>query len=389
MQEYENMLEKAQITLEQAENIAKELDVYKENIDGYTPETPEESKMVVANTRINPETGEAVVMSTRELNEDDDKDLDEKLSELIKDKDLKENLNKPIDEEEFNEKLKDETGTLLKDAIDNANLDFTAEEIHTIITVANKRMNREKCNLYKELPERAQKMIDGIMNELYPGAAVNRNIAVNQVRNEITENIIDNFIDSIKIDRANNDFAHELANLYSSSAKELAESSIEMIEERNKKYREAIEKEEDVEKRERALKILDKIEETRTLNDLKEYAKKCKIKKIELEKANNRVYDVFLAKYKNSSNNIYSISLAKSAIMRNVPDITEIEADLFLISFCKQVQNYNINDVFDHAYMYYVLYYCVMLDGDKSDMFKNNIREVIDILVERNKSLLK
>ena len=66
---------------------------------------------------------------------------------------------------------------------------------------------------------------------------------------------------------------------------------------------------------------------------------------------------------------------------------TDKDIKSFFICFCKQCMNMSPEVVTDHAYMYYFLYYCVMLDGDKSDKFRNNLLEVIKNVNARNKFL--
>ena len=148
---------------------------------------------------------------------------------------------------------------------------------------------------------------------------------------------------------------------------------------------------EDPEKKARLLAILDQIDEARSLTTLKEFAKRCKIKPIELEKPESRVYRGFLNKYTNSTNNIYDIKVARTVLFRHLSNegYTMRDVDAFLISFCKQVNGYSPTIATEHAYMYYVLYYSALLDGDRSTTFINNVKDVIVNLKERNSIINK
>jgi hypothetical protein len=133
--------------------------------------------------------------------------------------------------------------------------------------------------------------------------------------------------------------------------------------------------------------ILDRIDEANNLTELKEFAKKCKIKSIELEKS-KKVFESFLDKYRTSSNNIYDISVACKSMIRNInkngSNYTEDEIIAFYVAFCKQVRNYDESNPLDHAYMYYVLYFAATIDGDKSGKFIENVKEVVANAKSRN-----
>ena len=166
-----------------------------------------------------------------------------------------------------------------------------------------------------------------------------------------------------------------------------AEGGLEYIDERNAAYREAANSIEDEGKRERLNAILDRIEEARNLTELKEFAKTCKIKRYDIERPDKRVYAGFLSKYRDSVNNIYDITIAETVLTRHLAPLgyDKIDVIMLLIAFCRQCQSYSVDNVLEHAYMYYFLYYCVMLDGDKSDKFRNNLIDVIKNVNERNK----
>ncbi|MCF0113797.1 MAG: hypothetical protein HUJ56_00480, partial [Erysipelotrichaceae bacterium] len=146
---------------------------------------------------------------------------------------------------------------------------------------------------------------------------------------------------------------------------------------------------EDEEKREKLRQIIDQVDAARELAELKEYALKCKIKPFDLEKP-GKIFGRMMNKYNNSTNNIYHIDLANSALYRHLSQegYDQKHIDAFFICFCKYTTNFTPENVLQHAYMYYVLYYCAMLDSDRSVKFKNNIKEVIDNLIKVNGRVL-
>ena len=389
--EQNNVLEDTQITEDQAEAIAADLDEFVKGTDvemiqnlpsnngvETREDTPEEGETKVINTQVNPLTGENVILNTDEVEVNTDTPAD-KLEKITID-----DLTKTATEEEITEAMQEDG--ILKEI--SKDIEWSADEVKQILAVTNRRIKKENFNVYRALPESVQKMINDYINQemgitSIAGARVSQ---INSIRNAIAENIVDQFQNDITLNRAKHDFAHELASIYHSGTKEISESAVEYTEDRNKQYREAAEKMEDPEKKERMLAILDRIDDARSLDELKEFAKKCKIKSIELEKP-RRVLGTVMSKYEKSANNIYAIDLCKYTLGRNLPERTENEIMCFFIVFCKYVMNWDINVPLNHAFIYYVLYYCAMLDGDKSDIFKNNVREVIDNIKTRNPNL--
>ena len=388
-----------QITEEQAAAMAKEFDEMIKGTDAEIVQNfpsnngvetregePEEGEARLVNVATNPETGEAQIIDTKEV-EEDPRSFDEKVQDKIDDFDIDFDNRSPVSEEEFDSYLKDENNLLSE--IDK-NKDISEEDIKVILEITNRRINKENFNVYKALPESVQNQINNYLNEGREQMQFPDRNAYNYARNNIAELMIDEFKDSILIERAKHDFANELANIYKEGSENIASESLSVVENRNKAYREAAEKIEDEEKKARMIAILDQIDEARALTKLKEFAKSVKIKKIEFEKTEARVFRSFLNKYRNSTNNIYDIGVCWRVLFRHLsPEYDEYAINAFFIAFCKQVQSYDINNPVDHAYIYYVLYYCAMLDGDKSDIFKNNVKEVIDILESRYHDIMR
>lgn len=337
---------------------------------------------------IDPNTGEHKMVG--EAVEEDEETFEE-MCERIQNSDIK--LDEaPITEEELAGYIKGEEDK--KDTLSEmcSGVDVSDEAIKELLTLVNRKLKGEEFNVYKSLPEDIKKLVDSYLVSV--GAAGN-SVEHKQFRNMISEQLISEFITNISLSRAQKDFNKEVEDLFTKASTEIAESIIGYSSERNKAYREYADKIEDADKKEKVLNILDLIDEGYNITSLKEFSKKCKIKKFELEK-HNRVFDSFHYKYKDSPYNIYSIDVVRPILYRNinngeVEEFTGADINAFFIAFCKQVANMRPEVVTDHAYMYYVIYNIALLDINKgnstkdvSEKFIENVKEVIYNLRERN-----
>lgn len=355
-----------------------------------------EQSLILTNTDIN--TGTTDIVGNIESEDIDNlggaEEAFENLSNSIEDIDINEEEieldNSPVTDEELNDYINDSDNVISVLTDDDKVPEISIESTKQLLTLINKKIANENVNPYRDMPQEIKDIIDKHVNKAMFDQSIPRN-NINQFKNQIAETLLNDFINDVQLKRIKNDFETDMENLYKDSIKDIAAGTKEFIDERNKLYREAADDIEDDEKRKKMLDLLDQIDEARSLTSLKEYAKHCRIKYIELEKPENRIYSNFLYKYKNSTNNIYDINLAKKVLLRHFePEGYRVkDIDAFLIAFCKQVKNYSPSIPVQHVYMYYVLYYCALLDGDNSDIFKNNIKEVIANLKERNSSALK
>lgn len=361
-------------------------DVEEAGIEIDDSKAPVELESRMMDVLIDPVTGERKILGDANRDEESEEDpFDEMVKKINENDDETPFDNRPITEQEAVDYLSNNNSESLLNTIADGS-GISIESTRQLLEVVNRKIKGEKFNTYRELPDEIKKIIDEyvLANGSALGAA---NVSIiNSIKRNAADAILDDFINDIQLDRVKNDFARDMEQLYRESSKDIADTSLEYIDERNKAYREAANEIEDETKRNKLLGILDQIDAARALVELKEFAKTCKIKPIETEKPENRIYSGFINKYKNSTNNIYDINIARSVLYRHLKDedysVKEVES--FFILFCKQVQNYSVNKATDHAYMYYVLYYCAMLDGDKSDIFKNNVKEVIENAKLRN-----
>jgi hypothetical protein len=343
----------------------------------------------VMDTVIDSGSGEYKILGTSSETEDDvDSAFDTMVKKINSDNDSLLS-DRPITEDEAIDYISGENSsdTLLSELSNGSGI--SNEAVKQLLVVTNRKLKGESFNTYKELPEEIRNIIDDYIKSNSDLSISPINV-INSIKRNVADSLLDEFISSIQIDRSKHDFVTDMEKIYNDINVDIANTASELIEERNKAYREAADTIEDENKKARLLSILDIIDNARDLTDLKEFSKRCKIKKIELEKP-DRIYRAFLAKYKNSTNNIYDINLAKQALARHLPKdkYTEEDIDAFLISFCKQVNNYSVDSVTDHAYMYYVLYYCALLDADKTaDKYIASIEEVINNLRIRNSNIL-
>ena len=374
--EIKEITEDTQSLLKNLEEASKSNE--KEPVIVYDAENNKDVEVKQMNVLIS-DTGEKKILGEVNSDEKVDTSIDNVLNiidtaEEVSEEDSFDNI--PIEEKD----LAGASDTMFGDLAGDT--DFSKEDITALLAISNRRIKKEKFNVYRELPDSMKGIIDKYASSI-PGVLSSPISEINRIKKMVAEEIIDDFISNIQFNKAKSDFATDLEKIYKSSTEELSEASINLIEERNNEYRKAADKLEDEEKKAKLLSILDRIDEARALTELKEYAKNCKIKKYDRERP-DKVYNDFLNLYRNSTNNIYDIKLARNCIIRNMKELSESDVDLFLITFCKQVRLYNVDNMLHHSYMYYVLYYAAMLDGDKSDTFKNNIKEFIANVKKRN-----
>ena len=360
------------------------------------PPEKEEGNTQKLLVNVDPNTGENRIVGHSDDFLDDDETFEE-MCERIKNSDIDFNTSNPITKEEAMEFLSNKDNNLLvQDMLDDEDIDVDPETIQELLSVANRRIAKEEFNVYRELPEKIRKMIDDYTHNMGINPMDKRSRIF---KNQVSESLLDDFIANINMDRIKHDFNVELENIFNKASEEIGEDIVGYSQEKIAKYREATEKMEDPEKKEKLTKILDNIQEAYDLNSLKEFSKKCKIKHFDLEKP-QRYFDRFLSKYKDSPYNIYGIDMARPVLYRNLntgedEEFTDKDINAFFIAFCKQTVNMSPENPIEHAYMYYLIYNIVLADINKSEKtkeisekFMNNIKDIIVNLRSRNSSVL-
>lgn len=338
-----------------------------------TDELPKEDDVAKhnVNVTIDPNTGEHKITSLEESTEDE-KDFNDIVDKINNNEDYFSNTISESDIEEYAT-----SGHSILNDIGN-DIALQPETYTELLNIIERKNNNENFNVYKACPAEVKQMIDNYIGSTPATKMATKEI--NRFKNQIADALISDFVNNIRLNKAKNDFAKELDSLYKSSTNPGKE--FDSIEECNVAYREMSSKIEDEAKRSRMNEILDQIDKALYLDELKEFAKKCKIKKIEIEKYQSRVFNGFLSKYKESNNYIYDINMATAVLSRYLISLnyTFDDAIKFMIAFCKFVQNYSPDNPLEHAYMYYVVYYCASLDMYKNEKFLNNVTEIVDIL---------
>ena len=114
-----------------------------------------------------------------------------------------------------------------------------------------------------------------------------------------------------------------------------------------------------------------------------------RIKQIELEKPEQRVFNFFESKYTNSPYHMYKLKLALEILDRHNP--REDNGNLlFLIAFARLCKNYTPEVPEQHAFMYYTVYNIIVMDlysgkdyEDHAGKFLKNINGIADELVAK------
>ncbi len=336
-----------------------------------------------ANIIIDPNTGENKIVSTEDADTIDEDSFEKLVKDVEEGKVNVEIDNSPITREELDETL----SNVLDDKFN-----ISDESIQVILELANRKMNKEEFNVYKAFPDEIKEMIDKYMgyDDTTPRLTNNE---IRSLRNSIAESLLDEFIMNVSVQRARTDLNKEVEDLFKQGIKDITEYSVGYTKERNQAYREYVENMEDEDKKKKLTEALDVIDSAYNLDTLKEFAKTCKIKKYDIEQPKKYFRD-FLAKYQNSNYNIYDIKLTLPILERKIVDNEKYNsADIiaFLVCFCKYIKNFDTSNILEHTYMYYVIYNIVIMDSNTSestkevsDIFAENIREVIDNLKERN-----
>ena len=340
-------------------------------------------------TVLDPNTGETKIIGSVDQDETVD---DEDFETFLK------NIDDNINNIEVNDSpiSTDELKDTIQEDFDNKDFDLSDEALQELLKIVNRKKKGEKFNIYKESPDEVKDMIDSFVNKL---GIANGTVISNQaraIRNDIAETLIDQFISNIQINRAKTDLNKEIENIFKESTQELTEYVVGYTEERNKKYREYANNLTDIDKKKKLNDILDVIDSAYSLNNLKEFAKTCKIKNYDIENP-NKYFTGFISKYKNSPYNIYDIKLTIPILERRFVDDDTVNTNsiiALLVCFCKYVLNYDIENPYEHSFMYYFIYNIIVIDSNKSDAtksvsdkFVNNIKDVIINLKERNPKL--
>ena len=362
------------------------------------PEDVEESgEMKLMDVSVDPNTGEHKILGDHSDSDDVDNETFEEFYDRISNSDIDFDQNKEITEKEAEEIENMDKTKLFSTISDESDLDnLDAESIRALISIANRKINKENFSVYNAMPDKVKAMIDKYAIESGISTLDKR---YREFKHSVADMLMDDFIGNINMNRIQKDFNSEVESMFDKASKEIGAEIVGYSEQKIQKYREAAEKMEDPEKKQKLLGVLDRIDEAYNLSELKEFAKSCKIKKFDLEKP-SKLFDAYTRKYAESTYNAYSIEMARPILYRNLntgddEQFSDKDINAFFIAFCKQTRNMRSDNVLDHSYMYYVMYNIVLADLNKSDetkhvseKFLDNVKEVIKNLRDRNQGVM-
>lgn len=341
------------------------------------PETGEFKTMQVA---VNPETGEKYPISS----EVDDTNEDNK-SDAFSDDYQFDDINP---EDSFDTKDPFDFDTFKKSAKENESFigkfNLSDDGLLQLLDLVNAyRADSTKKIRYKDLPEEVQKHVfDYSASQGYYGYSTD----AKTFRNMIAGMLIEEFSTNATIDRGIDDFNAEIEKIYKDTAEGLSPLIKDYLNEREKLLKDAYEKVEDPEKRKIVADSIDSVHDAYELKRLDNASKN--VRKFDIQDP-KRVYNDFLAKYKDSEKyNIYDINIAETVLKRHLKDDnieghTDDTARKFLIIFCKFCQNYKVENPVEHGFMYYAIYNIMLLDIYKNKEYEefapNFLKRIVEI----------
>lgn len=234
------------------------------------------------------------------------------------------------------------------------------EDLDKVSEIITRRANGEIFDIYKELPQSMKNIVDAEAVKYPDYRTVRKMIAdmlVNELADEVKKNAgmdMDDFMRDIKKDIMS--FSDELS-------RDTAKLSIDMMADNLESVNLAISKateENDQEKLKRFTDIKQGMLDADNLEKFKEFCKRVKIKKFDIEKP-SKWYRNFLMKYENHKYNIYDISDCEGILSRHFDDDSRRNIAL-LIAFCKYCMNFSPDNIYEHTFMYYFIKNIVILD---------------------------
>ena len=255
-----------------------------------------------------------------------------------------------------------------------------------IMNYKNKKINASEC--YSKFPENIKKAInDKAIRTGYSGInamnSLHKAFVEDMVNAILQEALFDQYnIDMNKeIDQLQQKLGLEIIDMYQSSMREriaALDKILDSLEESNKEGSKAYNL---------IYNIKAGMQESINQTQLKEFAKKVKIKKFDLEKP-NKIFTEFNSKYEKSKYMNYDINQTLAVLDRSISSWTTNDTILFLVIFCKycSLNNFTPENMYQHCYMFYTFTNILHITSDNGAedginnyniLFKNNIIEVL------------
>lgn len=267
--------------------------------------------------------------------------------------------------------------------------EISDESVLQLLEVINRMKAKEDFNIYAALPSEVKAMID---KYLRANGMAGYSVQANTARNTICKSLMEEFINTVSMEKTVNDFNKEMETLFNSVGKEFSTIYKDYDQERDNYLQSLLSKvPEDDPKRAKLINVMDAINDAYHLTAVKNYVANSKpFKSIEIEKPQSRVFSGFEGKYANSDHNIYPLKLVVDILNKYNPTEVKDGNTLFAIAFAKTCQNYSPEDVAQHAFMYYTVYNIILLDIYKGEDYDNyapdllkSVNEIIAICAEK------
>lgn len=270
---------------------------------------------------------------------------------------------------------------------------FSDENIDKIIEILDlyrksNSYDNNKINYYRLLPE-------DISNIIYEYAAKYIAIELGYVNNinKICKDISIAFIEelntNVELEEYNESANRDIERIWINTANDISKTVADINVDK-KKYLEDIINDPEVSDSTKALvkELYENIESAYNLKRLKARALTTKIKKIELEKPQSRIFNIIEDKYRHTEKfNIPALSSILAILNRHNKTEDPYGNLKFLCVLCKSSANIDPNNILDHTYISTILQNIILLDvyqGDKyieySIPFLSNINEVISLI---------
>lgn len=288
---------------------------------------------------------------------------------------------------------KDNIDKVIKDIFGEIHENIQAQDINTIINVANKYKNGEKFSYYNSLPKSIQNLINmGMGGETLSSMGNFKKQGRNYVAEQFLQYIIQESVINTELIDLQSSVNKDISKLYDDSKKIISNTIINQ----KKYYEETIieiasklEEQGNIEKAEILRRCSSSFKESYTLKNLLLLYKfgKLKVKKIQIEKFGRTCSD-FNMKFKKSKNVIPELSLILPVLDRHVNkkyDLVVIQE--FICIFIKYTWSFSATNIEEYIYMYYFITNILSLDyydkNNKEDVeFHENILSNINIFLE-------
>ena len=376
------------ITEAQKEEVIKELEAAAKDAPSVNvvrdiqenPIGPSEGEEVVANVKINPETGEKMTIGI--VGDNRIKPFEEKITNMGESIETIDFNKYSIEAEDIKEAAKE--GNLLSD--DGFQIsESTAVEL---VKMLNKYNTTGEIT-YKDFPDEAKKYFEKYFIE---NGITGHDVKANTMRNMVAEAFAEELKSNIQMKKFNQEWNAQLEGIFDKMNKEISPLFMDYNNSREEYIKQLTEKITDEDKKAKAAEILDAIHDAFELTRIIEVAPKTKIKKYFIEEP-KKIYSLVTSKYNNNQYNIYDPDMVAKILDKHlkannlIPEDDKESAVRVVLNFCLLCSNYKTEDPAQHAFMYYFTYTAVLLEIYKDDEYKKfapeylaNVMKVIENL---------